>query len=87
MNRSFIGNRASGVGAGVSIGVTVDLVPLISGWAGSGLGAKHQGIEEPIKAAEARSNIDKYKVRWIGIVDVVMCAVLLSAENYDFQNA
>lgn len=31
------------------------------GWEGSGLGAQHQGIEEPIKAGEVRGAIDKYK--------------------------
>ena len=78
MYRSIIGNRAWG-GSWCTC-LTVDLVPFISGWAGSGLGAKHQGIEEPIKAAEARSNIDKYKVRWT--CGCMMCSVLCSAENF-----
>lgn len=33
------------------------------GWGGSGLGSQQQGIEEPIKSAEVRDKIDKYKVR------------------------
>lgn len=38
-------------------------VCLCTGWGGSGLGAKHQGIEEPIKSGDVRGKIDKYKVR------------------------
>lgn len=32
------------------------------GWAGSGLGNKNQGIEEPISAGDVRDRQDMYKV-------------------------
>ena len=37
-------------------------LPLFAGWEGTGLGAQHQGIEEPIKSGDVRGKIDKYKV-------------------------
>ena len=37
------------------------------GWDGSaGLGAQHQGIEEPIRAGDVRNDLDKYKVKGAG---------------------
>lgn len=32
------------------------------GWEGAGLGAAEQGIQDPIKGGEVRSQSDKYKV-------------------------
>lgn len=31
------------------------------GWEGTGLGARHQGIQEPIKGGDVRDKQDKYK--------------------------
>ena len=35
---------------------------LYIGWEGTGLGARHQGIQEPIKGGDVRDKQDKYKV-------------------------
>lgn len=42
----------------------VDVFP---GWEGSGLGAQHQGIEEPINPGEVRGKVDKYKVQLLEV--------------------
>ena len=34
----------------------------ILGWEGTGLGARQQGIQEPIKGGDVRDKQDKYKV-------------------------